>query len=326
MRSPEVARALPDLVAAGVLSEEQAAPLAAAARGEIVSVRAELRFLLGLGVAALTSGVGLFLEENRDDIGPGAIAALLTLAALGVLGFLARRAPAFQWRASEAADWTLDGLLLLAIALVGADLAWIEVHFTPLGEAWPWHLLAMSLLTGALAVRFDSTVAWSLALSTFAAWRGVAVTLSERALDQMFSRGTGDLRWNLLFCALVFWALGRLALRFGRKPHFEPATTFLAALTMSAGLAIGLGDRETWILWAVALAGAGAGVALRAFGQRRLALFALGVIAAYVGVTRGLLEIVGGFGLGCFWFAASAVGAIVLLVVVHRRFRATEKQ
>jgi hypothetical protein len=324
MRSPEAARALPDLVAAGVLSAAQAAPLAAAARGDVVSVRSELRWLLGLGVSTLTGAVGLFLKEHHEAIGPTAIAGVLTLAALSLFWAVGRRAPAFTWGRADAPDWILDGLLLLALGIVGADLAWIEVHFTPLGAAWPWHLFTMSLLTGALAVRFDSRVAWSLALSTFAAWRGVAVTPSERALDQLFSRGAGELRWNLWICAFVFWLLGRLAVRFGRKPHFEPAATFLAALALGAGLALGLGAAGVWALWAVALAGAGTGIASWAFARRRLALFALGVIAAYVGVTRALLELVGGFGLGCFWFAASAVGAIVLLVVVHRRFQAAE--
>lgn len=322
MPSPEVARAIPALVRDGVLTPERAAPLLAAARGELVSVRAELRAALGLGVLLITAGVGLFLKAHHEALGPGAIAVSLALAAVGCLVAVARRSPAFTWQRVPEPDWIVDGLLLLAIGLLGADLAWIELQFTPLGAHWSGHLLLMCALTGALAVRFDSIAAWSLALSTFAAWRGVAVTPTAQNLERALFRGEGALRWNLLLCAALFAALGWGLDRADRKRHFEPATTFLAALAAGAALASGLGDAALWPVWALALAALGFGVGRFAFARRRLGLFALGGLGLYVGATRFLFEIPGWYGLGCFWFAATSVGAVVVLVVVHRRFRA----
>lgn len=322
MRNPETARAIPELVREGVLTPAVAAPLLAAARGDVVSIRGELRALLGLGVALFTAGVGLFLKEHHDLLGPGAIAALLTLGATGTLLAVARRAPPFRWSQSEESDWIVDGLLLLAIGLLAADLAWIETQFTPLGAHWVWHLLVMSIVTGALAIRFDSTVAWTLALSTFAAWRGVKV--SPAGFGQTLESGGDSIRWNLLFCAIVFAAIGLLAERFGRKAHFEPATTFLAALAAGISMASGLGSAAHWPLWALGLVGLGAGVATLAFRRRRLGLFALGALALYAGATRFLFEIPGSYGFGCFWFAASTLGAILTLVHVHRRFQAAK--
>jgi hypothetical protein len=322
MPSPEVARETPELVRAGVLTPERAAPLLAAARGDLVTVRAELRALLGLGVLLVTAGVGLFLKEHHDALGPATIAALLAFTAAGCLVAVARRSPPFTWERVTEPDWLVDGLLLLAIGLVGADLAWIEVQFTPLGADWAWHLLLMSAVTAALAVRFDSAAAWTLALSTFAAWRGVAVTPTAQNLERTLLRGEGALRWNLLACAAVFALAGWALERHDRKSHFEPATTFLAALAAGIAFASGLGEAALWPLWAVALAGLGFGVARHAFARRRLGLFALGGLGLYVGATRFLFEIPGWYGLGCFWFAATSIGAIVVLVVVHRRFRA----
>jgi len=322
MRSPEVAHALPELVRAGVLTPERAAPLLAAARGDLVTVRAELRALVGLGVLLVTSGVGLFLKEHHGALGPATIAALLVVAAAGCLAAAARRSPPFLWGRVEEPDWLVDGLLLLAIGLLGAGLAWIELQFTPLGADWPWHLLLMSAVTGALAIRFDSVAAWSLALSTFAAWRGVAVLPTAQSTERSFGRGEAALRWNLLVCAAVFAFVGWALDRFDRKRHFEPATTFLAALAAGVALASGLGEAGRWPFWAVALAALGLAVARHAFARRRLGLFALGGLGLYVGATRFLFEIPGWYGLGCFWFAATSVGAIVVLVVVHRRFRA----
>ena len=175
MKSPEVARALPAMVAEGLLTPEQAAPLLAAARGDLVSVRAELRALLGLAVTALTAGVGMWIVEYRERLGPLAIAVLLGLAAAAILILLVRRSPPFTWARAEGRDWTIDGLALLAIGLIGAEIAWIETQFAALGPSWAHHLLLMSLVTGALAIRFDSIPTWTLALATFAAWRGVAL-------------------------------------------------------------------------------------------------------------------------------------------------------
>ena len=322
MRSPEAARALPELVRDGVLAPGRAAALLAAARGELVSIRAELRALVGLGVVALTAAVGLFLEKHHEAIGPAGIAVLLALAASACLFAAYRRTPAFSWARVPDADWLVDGLVLLVVGFVGADLAWIESQLSPLGENWPWHLLVMSVVTAALGVRFDSIATWTLALSTFAAWRGVSVVPTSSSFERALLGGEGPLRWNLLGCAAVFALAGWALDRFDRKRHFEPATSFLAALAAGVALAAGLGDAALWWLWALALAALGGLVARSAFRRRRLALFALGAVGVYVGTTRFLFEIPGWYGLGCFWFAATSVGAVVLLVVLHRRFRA----
>lgn len=321
MRSPETARAIPDLVSAGLLSPERAAPLLAAARGDLVSVRAELRTLAGLAVALLLGGAGALIAQLDAAIGPLVVSIALALATALALVAAWRRAPAFTWGRDERSDWLLDALVLLTIGLAGAELAWIEVHDTPLGANWPAHLLVVSLVAGALAVRFDSLAAWSLALSTFAAWRGVALTPTAATVDRAFSsHATGSLRANLLLCAALFAVLGLLSRRLDRKAHFEPATTFFAVLAAGLGLASGLDSHGNWPLWTLALAILGGGVAGWAFRRRRRALFALGALGLYVAMTRLLFALPFAEGIGCFWFAASTVGAIVVLVVVHRRF------
>ena len=321
MRSPEAARAIPELVAAGVLTPEQAAPLLAAARGDLVPVRTELRALAALAVTSLVTGAGLLIRERLDELGALPVALLLAVAAGAALVAAWRRSPAFGWGRHDRPDWLLDALVLLALGLAGAELAWIEARFTPLGADWPLHLLAMSLLGGALAVRFDSLPAWSLALATFAAWRGVALSPTAEAVESVLPRsGAGVLRLELLLCALLFLALGVLARRLDRKAHFEPATTFLGVLAAGLAATSGLGEARTWPLWALGLAALGAAATAWAFRRRRRALLALGALALYVAMTRALFELPGANDLGCFWFALSTVGAIVLLSVVHRRF------
>jgi hypothetical protein len=313
------------MVAEGGLAPAQAAPLLAAARGDVVSVRGELRALLGLAVAAVTTAVGLLIAEYRDHLGPLPVAGALAIAAAGTLLVVVRRSPPFTWGRATGRDWTLDGLLLLAVGLLGAELAWIESQFEALGAGWPLHLLVMAITTGALAVRFDSATAWTLALSTFAAWRGVSIVPTTAGeLERALLAREDRLRGEMLLCALCFFLLGRLAERYDRKRQFEPATTMLALLAAGLGLLPGLASDGTWPLWALMLAAVGLAAAAWAFRRRRRGLLALGGLWAWIALTRSMFAVPGVAYFGCFWAMASTVGAIVALALVHRHFRAQE--
>jgi len=320
MRSPEVAEAIPKLVESGFLAPATAAPLLREARGELLSIRDELRTFLYVGVIVVVAGVSLLVKENLERIGPVTIAVAIGLAAAVGLGWVLRRVLPFSWKRAESSDWSLDYLLLLGILLLGADLAYIEVKFTPLGEAWNYHLFFMSLVTGALAVRCDSRVAWSLALSTFAAWRGVAAV---KVVGGVGDSSEVSLRWNLMFCGLLFLVLGFAMRRYDRKRHFESLTTFLGCLAVLAGLGLfALDPQGPWIVWAVIFLVVAAGLGAVALPARRFGLFALGALGVYAAMTRLAFELVGDAGCGCFWFAGSALAMIALLWFVQRRFRA----
>lgn len=319
MRSPEVAAAIPELVEKGHLSPENAAPLLRSARGELLSIRGELRALLYLGVLATVGGVSWLVRENLDRIGPVAIASGIGLAAAAALGWSLYRAQPFSWQRAESADWTFDFILLLGILLLGCDLAYIEAKFTPLGDAWSYHLLTMSLVTAGFAVRCDSRLAWSLALSTFAAWRGIA---AAGVMSGIAGDAAAVVRANLLLCGGAFLGLGWAMRRFDRKRHFEPWTTFLGTLCALAGLAaFALDPRENWILWALVFVAASALAGGLALHARRFGLFALGALGLYAGISRLAFELIFQAGCGCFWFSGSAVGMVALLWFVQRRFR-----
>jgi len=313
--NPDVIEAIPRLVERGILPAERAPLLLRAARRELVSVRLELRLLLYLGVLLVTGGVGLLIKENLDRIGPVVIASALGLAAAAALAWVWRTAPPFSWERVPSPGLAFDYVLLLGVLLAAADLAYVEARFTPLGPNWPWHLLLVSLFAAAMAVRFDSRIVFSLALATFAAWRGVSVAhFGAGLLD------TRDdlVRWNAIGCGVLFVVLGLVLARAGRKAHFEPAAVHLGCLLVLGGLASGLGDRG-WAGWAAALLLAGAGLAAWAYGTRRFPLFAYGVLGGYLGLTRFVFE--GVEALGCFWIAFTSILMILGLVAVQRRMR-----
>ena len=320
--NPDVAAAVDNLERRGILTSAQAERPRRAARGEILSLRPELSVLLYGGVLLATAGAGLLVKNNLTSIGPLGIALGLGIAAFGSLAWVAMHAPSFSWGKAPSPHLAFDYILLLGMLLGAADLAFIEVEFTPLGANWPWHLLLVSLVGFALSIRYDSRAALSLALSSFAAWRGVSVSFLEW---NWWSASEEALRANMIVCALVFLALGELFVRMDRKAHFEPVATAMGWILLLGALFSGmLSDVLSWALvYAAVLLGAGGFLAWRALRRGTFPLFALGIVGAYSGlcgfVVRGLIPDIDALLFG--WFLISSLVVLGALVLGHRAMR-----
>ena len=318
--SPEVAEAVGVLREKAILSEGQAAHLLSVARRELVSVRFELKALLYGGVLLLVSGVGLFLKQNQDRIGPAAIASLLAAAAALCFVFVQRRSPPFSWGASASPHVAADYVLLLGVLLVGSDLAYIETQFRLLGPDWAYHLLVLALIALAAAYRYDSRVVLSLAVTSFAAWRGLSARLP---LESVFGNRPGAVRANALGCAALFLAAGLVSAQAKKKSHFESVFTAFGLLLLFGGLLSGVfQDDSNWLLWELAALAAAAAVITFAYRSRRVFDFAIGTVAGYLALLRPLWEALKPAGEAFFFVvAASSLGVLVLLAFVSRSLR-----
>jgi hypothetical protein len=307
------------LRARGVLSDAQAAFFNRLARGELVPVRAELQAALWIGVTMIVGGVGLLVKDNLARLGPLTIGSGIGLAAALCFWYVTRSAPPFSWGPVASPALAFDYVLLLGVLLVGADLAYLESQFKFLGPHWPWHLLLVSLLQLACAFRHDSRAVLSLALASFAAWRGIALSVSGGALSWPREEA---IRVNALLVGALYLASGTLLKRAGRKAHFEPTFGNLG-LTLLLGAAVagafdGRAGGET--AWLVALALIAGGVIAFACRARRSDYFAQGVIAAYLGFLRLVKDLhleIGRY----YLIAAGSFGVLALILWAHRRFK-----
>jgi hypothetical protein len=280
-----------------------------------------LRLLLYGGVLLAATGLGLFLKENHDRLGPVVLAAVVGTAILACLAYVIRRAPAFSWNATESPHVAVDYLLLLAMLLLAADLAYVETQFRWLGPNWAYHLLIVAILYFVAAYRFDSRAVLTLSLTSFAAWRGVEVGMPffERVPE---SGEPGLVRANAIGCGLFYLAAGALSLRYRRKPHFEPVYVTGGLLLVFGGMVTGAWDdrREAWIEWLIVLAVAAVVVAVVSYHLRRPLDFGIALSAFYLAGVRVIVEADGDRS-SAFTLAGWSILALVALILATRRMR-----
>jgi hypothetical protein len=324
--SPETVAAIARLREDRILSDAQAEAFGRVARGDLLSVRGELRLMLYAGVLLLTTGAGIFLKENHDRIGPAAIAAAVGAAALGCLWYAARRLPPFSWGAVQSPHVAADYVLVLAMLLIGADLAYVESQFRVLGPNWAYHLLIVSIVYLVAAYRFDSRAVLTLALTSFAAWRGVSVGMpfGPSHYEAAARSSAGVVRANAIAVGLLYVAVGVFSARARRKAHFEPVWVAAGMILVFGGVLTGvLGDGDAWIAWLATLAILGSVALLLCWRLRRPLEFAIATAALYVGGFRLLGEITHGQG-ALLIVAAWSTAALVFLIRATRRLRSTE--
>lgn len=286
------------------------------ARGELVPIRTELKTLLYAGVLVAVTGVGKFVRDYHDRLGPVVIASAIGAAAVACLVYAFRRSPDFSWGGTASPHLAADYVLVLGALLVATDLAYIERQFRLLGDRWPYHFLVVAALYFLLAYRFDSRAVLSLAVSAFATWRGVSVSL---AFEGRAGSAVAVLRWNALACGALFLAAGFLSVRSGRKPHFEKVYVTAGLLLLFGGILSGVLQPATssWLLWEAILGIVGAAVLAIAWRLRRPIDFAIAVAALWLGVLRLTGEVLKEEPL----YLAAAVWSIVAIVVLVRATR-----
>jgi len=303
------------------LTASQAHLFSRVARRELVSVRLEIRAALYAGVLLLTGGIALFVKENHERIGPAAIGLAIGAIAAGCLAWAWRNAPPFTWGDALSTHAAFDYVLLLGALLAAADLAYVEAQTKVLGPAWPWHLLVVSAFYALLAVRFDSKMLLSLALASFAAWRGLALSLPRASL------GPGDasrLRWEALATGALFVTIGIVSARQRKKAHFEDVWVNGGIFLVLGGHLSGVfGRTEAWPAWLLALLAVAAAIAVAAYLWKRTLPFAQAVLAAYLGLLRAVFSD-GGGDVAARMLLAAVLGCAALATVflAHRRMRA----
>lgn len=290
---------LPEAVAGRLLAIERRAPM---------SVHDELRVALWLAVTLITTGLGLFLKKNIDQIGHLTLILVIAVASAAcyAITWMRRRAG----KASAADDY----LLLLGALLLSADVAYFETQYRTLGENWRHYLLIMAGIHGATAYLYDSRVVLSLALTSLAGWMGID------SRGEFTSQDSWQIGARLLATAALALLWRFLNDRYEKWRHFDEVfDNVVIHLAMIAALVwIFEGSLEAAGL--ALLAGLVAAAIWLGIRGRREAFIIYAVIYGVIGINAALLpDLDEGEALGFVLLTTPLV--IVALFYIHRRWR-----
>ena len=302
-----------ELRAAGVIDDAAAAQGIAAERGTIFSVSEELRVSLYAAVAAITTGVGIFLKANLHRIGPSSLIVALALAAAACYATAVRSRLRRETR-SAAGEY----VLLLGALLVSADLGYAESQFHWLDSHWSLHLLILFFLHAVTAYVLNSRLVLSVSITLLAAWFGI-----EGNFVKSFALGyaLSEAGIRAVLCGSVIFVWREIDRRLSATRLFqETFEHFAANLGFWGALALCLGPRR--FLGAVCL-GALALVTIRHGLQTSREIFVIyGVGYTTLGLFCLEVQLIGYGVLAAITALATVVGAVTLMWQLHRAIRA----
>lgn len=302
----------------GLLPDDQHRVIADIEQKRPFSLHWELRSILYVGILLLSSGLGLLIYENYDNLGHltilGGIGALC-VAAYGYAWYVRPPwTPALTQSASPFGDYALVLGCLLFLSLEG----YAQYEYTVFGTRYGLVTFLPAVLFLALAYRFDHRGVLGMGLTALMAWVGVTV----RPLDLYLKTNFFDERVIYSALALSGLVIGAALLlqRQKIKPHFTFTYLLVIGNLLLIALLAGIFNVDNLrLLFALGLAAA---CVAFDFYARREQSFLFGLMAAvygYIGLTYLLYHYLHpNQYVFTFYFLISG-GALVVYLLTYRK-------
>lgn len=285
----------------------------------IFSVHRELRFFLYLGILMVITGAGLTVKQYFLNLGDLVIISALTLFAAAAFIYCFSKGGPFAREAVSPPNVVFDYVLFFGCALFSMDVAYIELQYHVLGDAWKNYLLISVALFFFLAYRFDNRLVLSLALSTLAAWFGF--TLSG---FRLFSLQEYYRLYTIAYALIVLGA-GGMAWRLDVKKHFFDIYLNFAIHFLCIALIAGVAQYKILSLYFPALLVTCAALAFYSVRARKFLYMLYAVIYGYIGISIVIFDFIHRETFLVFaYFIITSLGVVGLIFKMSRRLKEGE--
>jgi len=275
---------LNELTQAGIIPAEQHDKIAEHEQKKPFSLHWELRSLLYAGILLLSSGLGLLIYDNFDQIGHGALLAGIAAACAASFFFAWRNRPAWAITQTRSRSTFGDYALLLGCLLFLTLEGYAQYAYNVFGERYGLVTLLPALLFLPLAYRFNHRGVLGMALTALISWVGVTVRPLELYFKtNFFNQATvfSVIGLSLLVLGVALW-LDRRRI----KPHFTETYMTVMGNVLGVALLGGLFNFAELRLWfALGLAVACVTFDFHGRQQRSYLFLLMGTVYGYIGAT-----------------------------------------
>ncbi|WP_020595669.1 DUF2157 domain-containing protein [Spirosoma panaciterrae] len=275
---------LTELNKQGILPADQQVKIAAIEREKPFSVHWELRSMLYIGILLLSSGLGLLVYDNFDQIGHGALLVAIASACFGSFFFAWRYRPDWTLRETKSRSTFGDYALILACLLFLTLEGYAQYAYNVFGERYGLVTLLPALLFLPIAYRFDHRGILGMALTALISWVGVTV----RPLELYFKTNFFDRTtvFSAIGLSLVLIAVALGLQRKQIKAHFTYTYLTMAGNLLMVALLGGLFNfDELRIGFTVGLAAACVVLDRFARQEQSFLFLLMSVVYGYIGAT-----------------------------------------
>jgi len=207
-----------NLRAEGLLSDESFEKIKSADI-PLFSIHWEIKTLLYLGVALLTTGLGLLIYENIDSIGHTFVLLLIALISLGCFGYCFKNKMPFSSEKVNSPSTAFDYILLLASTSFLIFVGYLQYQYNVFGSHYGMATFIPMLVLFFIAYYFDHLGILNMAIANLAVWMGVSVTPKQLLLNYDFD--SEKIIYAFLLLGILLIAAAWLTQRINFKKHFK---------------------------------------------------------------------------------------------------------
>jgi len=313
-----VSRIHDDLLAKGLLTQDQHNLLEDVASCRKVSVFHDLRALLYIGVLLFTSGIGILIYKNIGDIGHIVAIAVLMLMTAACFYYVFQKGPGYRHEEVKGPTPYFEYVVLLGSLLLISVQGYLQFQYDLFADSLGFSTGLTALIFFYVAYRFDHLGVLSLGITALASFFSITISPKKWSSGDFFEGA--HVYMTAVGFAIVLAGAAVLLDRRNIKSHFTFTYINFALLIFFTGAVSGLFVEENWLY--LAFVYGGVVFAYISARRRKSFLFLLyAFLAAYVGTTYWLSETLLRYASELwFYYSILSCGGFVYFIVKYRNY------
>ncbi|MEO6254917.1 MAG: DUF2157 domain-containing protein [Ferruginibacter sp.] len=316
------------LCADGHLSDESLQKIKATRSGKLFSVHWELKTMLYLGVLLLSGGLSILVYKNIDTIGHQVILFVIAAVSAGCFFYCFKKKLPYSNAKVVSPDSFFDYILLLGCLTFITFVGYLQFQYNVFGNRYGLATFIPMLVLFFMAYYFDHLGVHSMAITTLAAWAGIAVTPARILQQNDFNSETIIITGFLLGLFLI--AAGYFSGAKKIKKHFEfTYSNFGTHILFISTLAGMFHFDAIYLLWFLVLCGISYFFYRKAIRGRSFYYLLILSLYLYTGLSYCVIRLIfdaadrgiGSIYLLCLYFILSATGLIFFLIRMNKKIK-----